>query len=246
MRLHVLSDTHFEMHRDHGISFINSLDSNNIDILILAGDITVLRDYYWANDIYSSLCRKYNEVVMVVGNHEYYSTDIATADKHLSAIESRLSNLHTLRLGIPRIIGGQRFIGGTLWFKDSPSNRRYQNQMNDFHVIQGGFEKWVYNQNTQTVDNLEKNLQAGDILVTHHLPTYTSVAPKFAGQSLNRFFVCDIEDLINDRKPKLAIHGHSHIPVDHIIGPTRIYSNPFGYPNEGENPNFESRLEIDI
>ena len=41
MRLQLLSDLHFEFHRDGGRSFVDSLDPGGIDVLVLAGDIAV-------------------------------------------------------------------------------------------------------------------------------------------------------------------------------------------------------------
>src|SRR5574341_2520495 len=114
MRLQIMSDLHLEHHRDHGVRFINSLDPTGVDILMLAGDITYLRDYYWAKDHLSEFCSMYKHVVYCQGNHEYYTTDIGTADHHLGAIEVGLNNLHVLRHGLPITIDGQRFIGGTL------------------------------------------------------------------------------------------------------------------------------------
>lgn len=245
LRLQIVSDIHLEFHRDHGISFMESLDPSGVDVLVLAGDITVLRDFYWAQDTLSEFCALYKDVVYVQGNHEYYGTSIGTADQHLNAIELGLNNLHVLRDGQPKIIAGQRFIGGTLWFGRDKNNRIYGQQMNDFHIIEG-FDPWVYEQNDAILAGLQTHLQADDIVVTHHLPSQLSVHPKFKMSSLNRFFVCPQDQLILARKPKMWIHGHSHTPVDYLIGPTRVYANPLGYPNEGENPDFYQRLSLDL
>ncbi len=245
MKIQLMSDLHLEMHRDHGISFFRTLDPKDVDVLVLAGDITVLRDFYWAQDTFSELCALYKDVVYVQGNHEYYSTSIGTADHHLQAIETGLSNLHVLRLGISKIIAGKRFIGGTMWFERQKDNRIYCQQMNDFHVI-GGFDPWVYEQNEQTLAGFHANMCAGDIVVTHHLPSQLSVHPKFQRSSLNRFFVCDVEDLIVAKKPCLWIHGHSHEACDYKLGDTRVISNPHGYPHEIIDQPFNSKLVVEV
>jgi predicted phosphodiesterase len=41
MRLQLLSDLHFEFHRDGGHAFVDSLDPTGIDVLVLEGDIAV-------------------------------------------------------------------------------------------------------------------------------------------------------------------------------------------------------------
>jgi Icc-related predicted phosphoesterase len=51
--------------------------------------------------------------------------------------------------------------------------------------------------------------------------------------SLNRFFVNDMSDRINAKKPKLWVHGHTHDSCDYIAGErTRVVCNPKGYPGE--------------
>ncbi len=245
MKVQLMSDLHLEFHRDHGISFFKSLDPKDVDVLVLAGDITVLRDYYWAQDTFSELCALYKNVVYVQGNHEYYSTDVGTAEHHLNAIEVGLSNLHVLRHGSVKTIDGQRFIGGTLWFGKEKNNRIYAQQMNDFHVI-GGFDPWVYEQNELTIQGFQDNLCEGDVVVTHHLPSQKSVHQKFRMSSLNRFFVCDVEDIIVARKPKLWLHGHTHEACDYVVGSTRVVANPHGYPHEDIEIPFNPKLVIDV
>jgi Icc-related predicted phosphoesterase len=115
--------------------------------------------------------------------------------------------------------------------------------LSDFHVI-GGFNPWVYQENYNIVKWLTNELHNGDVLITHHLPSYKCVQPPYVGDSLNRFFVTELEQLILDKEPKLALHGHSHITCDTYIGNTHILSNPFGY--LGENKQFKEDLVIEI
>ncbi len=245
MKLQVMSDLHLEFHRDNGISFIDSMDSTDVDVLVLAGDIAPLRDHYWLNNAFDGFCDKYKHVVYVPGNHEYYGTSTAVAEQNLSIVEMAHQNLHILRDGQPIVIGGKRFIGGTLWFREIPNARVYGQQMNDFHVIDG-FEPWVYAQNKLVVDGLTSNLSPDDIVVTHHLPSQQSVHRKFRMSSLNPFFVCELDQLIVARKPKLWIHGHTHEACDHVVGTTRVLANPHGYPRESIETPFNPKLVLDI
>jgi hypothetical protein len=68
------------------------------------------------------------------------------------------------------------------------------------------------------------------VVVTHHLPSQRCVAPQWAGHPLNPFFVCELDALIQERRPAIWIHGHTHDSVDVRVGETRILCNPFGYP----------------
>jgi predicted phosphodiesterase len=74
MRLQLLSDLHFEFHRDGGRSFVDSFDPTGIDVLVLAGDIAVAEGIPHALAL---LCERFRDatVVFVHGNHEFYGSD---------------------------------------------------------------------------------------------------------------------------------------------------------------------------
>ena len=57
--------------------------------------------------------------------------------------------------------------------------------MSDFAQIPD-FEAWVYDENARALTFLDAELRAGDVVVTHHLPSQRSVVPRFAGHPLNR------------------------------------------------------------
>lgn len=228
MRIMLLSDLHLEFHCDT-VEFVSKLDSD-VDVLVLAGDINVHDQIIVTLDLF---CNKFKNVVYVPGNHEYYHT----SPKKLKAIRKkchkRNDNLHWLDNEIVTI-KGQRFLGGTGWFRDHPTNFPYERNMSDFNVIQD-FKPWVYEEQAKFELLLENNLQVGDVVVTHHLPSEVCIDDFFKGSFLNRFFVCDYSNLIYDRGPALWMYGHTHFEQDLSVGDTRLVCNPRGYPNE-RNP----------
>lgn len=244
MKIQVMSDVHLEFHRDHGEHFFKTLDNKDVDVLVLAGDIVPLRDHYWSKQWLTEFCSLYKHVVYCQGNHEYYNSSPGEADHSLGAIRLGLDNLHVLEHGLPTTIDGQRFIGGTMWFRDDIRNSYHKMGMNDFYVI-SQFTPWVYQQNAITLKNLEQHLQKGDFVVTHHLPSDKSVHPKFQDSSLNRFFVCDVEQLILDKQPLIWAHGHTHEGIDYKLGETRVVANPMGYPHETISVPFNPKLVIE-
>ena len=42
-------------------------------------------------------------------------------------------------------------------------------------------------------------------------------------------YASDLDMLIEDRQPRLWIHGHVHQALDRTIGVTRVVCNPLGY-----------------
>ena len=243
MQIQILSDVHFEFHRDSGRSFVESLDPDGVEVLVLAGDIAVGADLPHALELF---CRRYSgaRVVYVNGNHEFYGTNRASVVALCREAESRHPNLTWLDVSTAQI-SGQRFLGAPLWFAPSSEAFRFRHAMTDFSVIRD-FESWVYDENARAVAFLREEVREGDVVVTHHLPSLASIAPRFAHSPLNPFFVCDLEPLIRERRPRLWIHGHTHCSMHYEIGATTVACNPFGYVGTELNPEFSDKLVFQV
>jgi hypothetical protein len=101
------------------------------------------------------------------------------------------------------------------------------------------------------IDNLEKYKDEKVWVVTHHAPSFQSVAPKYRMETINGSFVSDLEDLIlSNPQIKHFSHGHVHDSFDYYIGGCRVICNPRGYWNSynssGLNLNFDPNLTIEI
>lgn len=245
MRIAVMSDLHFEFHRDGGVSFLDTLSNDSADVLLLAGDLSICSQL---EDAVKSICNRYKQVVYVAGNHEYYQSYRTAVEPILSRLTADIPNFHWLENDTVTLTdeGGheQRFVGCTLWFPDAPDNVLYEAGLNDFHVI-GGFKPWVYQRNQESMDFLSNTIQTEDIVITHHAPSSQSVGTRFQGSDFNRFFVCKGGDqILAATKPKLWVHGHMHSGVDYMAGDTRVLCNPFGYPHEGNN--FDEKLFLEL
>jgi predicted phosphodiesterase len=243
MRVQLLSDVHVEFHADQGVDFVRSLEPGGVDVLVLAGDIAVGQGIVPALSLF---CERYRSatVVYVHGNHEYYGTDRETVVAVTHEATALNRNLVWLDSEMAEI-SGQRFLGGPLWFERRPEAERFKRGMADFQAITG-FESWVYDENRRMKELLVKELRETDVVVTHHLPTFASVASQFSSSPLNAFFVCDVEELIEERRPRLWMHGHTHASVDERIGRTRVLCNPFGYVGWELNSGFVDALIVEI
>lgn len=223
MRIQVLSDTHLEFHRDGGRTFLEELDPRDVDVLVLAGDICSASMLV---DVLGRFAALYPRVLMVSGNHEHYGTTLRAVERALARAEAAHRNV--IATGGPRWleIDGRRFLLATLWFRDEPGAPR--EWLTDFKAIRGDFDRWVYQRHAAAVKAMA-DIRPGDVVVTHHLPTYRSVAQRFVGSPVNVFFATELEQLIRERKPALWLHGHTHDACDHVLGETRIVCNPYGY-----------------
>jgi len=154
-----------------------------------------------------------------------------------------LGQLHVLDNSICEI-EGRRFVGTTLWFRQTHDAHRYEQSLNDFYQI--GNSGRIYEENVIAIKFLEDTVTSHDIVLTHHLPAVESVHPKYEGSPLNRFFLCDMAWLIEDRQPKLWVHGHTHDSADYCLGTTQVVCNPFGYAGHEINRAYNEELFIEI
>lgn len=230
MRLLVTSDFHLEFGTDPETEMSRMPEA---DVLVIAGDLYPMRSINHARDALNGFVERYGTVVYVPGNHDYYhTTDVGLVDTALKELEQELElRLIVLRPGVSAEIHGHRFLGGTMWFPDGPLNKVRRGMINDFSLI-GGFEPWVYEQNRLFRELVSEKMGPGDIIISHHLPSFRSVAPQYVGDPGNCFFVSDEERLIVERQPKLWIHGHTHAAMDYQIGKTRVICNPRGYAHD--------------
>jgi predicted phosphodiesterase len=241
LNIQLASDLHLELHRDGGASFIQSMDPEGVDVLILAGDITSLRFFTQTQELLKSIAAKYPKVLYVPGNHELWRQTPAEALRVLYAASEGISNLSILNNQVISI-DGRRFLGGTMWFPQwSPLYDYAATQMNDFTQIVD-FYPWVVQENAKFKSFLQNNLKEGDIVVTHYLPSKRSVSPRYQGSPTNSFFMCEMDQIILDRSPALWVHGHTHDSCDYQFSKTRIVCNPFGYPKDLNHGYVEKKL----
>lgn len=242
MRIRLLSDLHLEFHADGGTEFISKLPNENVDVLVLAGDIASLNIF----DALKLFCRRFKQVIFVAGNHEFYSSSPSFTYAKLAVARATLKNLCWLECSSVTI-DNVVFRGATLWFPPPPKDA-FKRGMNDFNCIDD-FEPWVYERNALAKHFFDRQLAEGDVVVTHHLPSRHSIDPKYDSSPLNCFFVSDVEAKIKERRPALWLHGHTHASCDYTLDTTRVVCNPHGYlgPSvDDRNPSFDPELTIEI
>lgn len=252
MRIFPVSDIHAEFHVDEGRTFIRSMAARkNVDVMIIAGDAGTKhrnsKNKHNSAAMVGAMCKIFPHVVYVLGNHEYYETaDIRIPVMAARELAVKYSNLHFLERDTCEI-DGVRFVGTTMWFPDNPLVAfGARKNMGDFNYIPG-FAPWVAAENPRCVKFLRQTMRPGDVVVTHHLPSFRSVDPTYIHSSLNPFYVCDMAKDIMRSKPALWIHGHCHVAADYHVGDTRVMSNPFGYthrPPETYNFDWDCKIEI--
>lgn len=237
MKVQFVSDVHCEFHNDHGVRWASELPIEG-DVLILAGDITT---YVSTTKVCKILAERFPYVIYVCGNHEYYMSNRGDIHNKLTKVESQHSNFFWLNNKIVTV-DGQRFIGSTLWWDAPPiAMLSIRAMLNDFATIQG-YKKWVNEANREAKSFLEREVQEGDVVITHHAPTWQACPQKslgwgYAKQSdldLDWAYYNNLDPIIETKKARLWIFGHTHDRFSQHIFDTLVVNSPHGYARAGK------------
>ena len=254
-KIQYVSDLHLEFKENTEYLKQNQLKICG-KILIIAGDTGYLgTDSFNTHPFWDWASQNYEQVYVVLGNHEFYGGyDLAKLnDGFIGEIRK---NVHYYYNSVVEY-GNITFIFSTLWSKIHEKNRDNCEQfLNDFRKI-------VYNNKQLTVDdynkehekclNFIKNSVANcktkyKIVVTHHVPTFDLVSEEFKNSDMNDCFYVDLNDYIKKSKINYWIFGHTHrnIDKDKKIGKTKCVCNKLGYVSAGENETFVDDKCIEI
>ena len=236
MQINFISDLHLEFGP-------LEIEPEAGDVLVLAGDIDIKGRVDWINSIAS----KFNHVIYVLGNHEFYNGAMDSIYKKTR--ENLADNVHLLE-NESVTIAGVTFHGATLWsdfLNGNPmSYLRCDQAINDYRLIRAGDGKHRFKpQIAHSLHNISKvflqeNVKEGDVVVTHMAPSLLSIHEKYKNDmNINGSYASDLSELILDTKPELWFHGHVHTSFDYTVGNTRILCNPRGYVGEELNSEFE-------
>ena len=83
----LLSDLHLEEHPDLGEAYLESLDPEGVDLLVLAGDICA---HDMIPDVMNWFSKKYNQIVYVLGNHEYHESSFEAVESLCRRLPSNI------------------------------------------------------------------------------------------------------------------------------------------------------------
>ena len=261
MKIAYCSDLHIEFGQ------LEIKNTENADILVLAGDICVAKDIFPYDDSYENFrsvrihdffinCSKeFNHIIYIMGNHEHYHGDFKFSLSTLKDNLSYIKNLHILEKDIFEL-NDILFVCGTMWTDfnggDIETLESIKWNMNDFRIVNNSLSKhpvntmdgevWItekltpqfaWGEHLKFVDYLHKQIKDKEkvVVVTHHGPSYKSIHPHYANDTLmNGGYVSDLEDvMLENPQIKYWIHGHVHNKFDYTVGETRVLTNPRGY-----------------
>lgn len=246
MKFHYISDIHLELQKHIKIDKFSCFKN-----LFLLGDIGRIDkpEYHKFIKEYSN---KFENVFVILGNHEYYSTKYTMCDlekmcifppnTHLLQNSKKYINLDNNEVSDIKKEGNYiKLIGSTLW---SNITNKASNQMNDYYMIYShekqkltpAFSRELFITNKKYIlKELEENIPT--LLLTHH-GVHPLCNGKYMGNITESAYATEIPELKNFKHLKACFNGHTHVHLNTVIPNTNIklLSNCYGY--FGENTKF--------
>lgn len=233
-----VSDVHSEKYSSQFSSLKNYLDKiPDADFVVLAGDIGAPFSYGREYGppmflkVIEYFCKRYKHVLYTPGNHDLWlCKSLLQAIEYFNTLHEQFPNFISL---INRKIDleGKKIFGGPLWFHSSSDPYFFLKKQSwiDFHLM----PNTTLDEHDWLSDNFKQNLPNNcDLVISHHLPTPKSINPYYLNDSSNCFFLNDCTKLIEEKNPKIWIHGHTHSRASYLVGDTQVLCNPMGYPGE--------------
>ncbi|HWP10971.1 MAG TPA: metallophosphoesterase [Ramlibacter sp.] len=253
MKLNILSDLHLSQGE-------LALPANDADLVVLAGDIDrPAQAVAWAS-------RLGKPVLYVPGNHEFYGGSIEGSTAQLK----RLAQGTAIRVldDESQLVGNVRFLGSTLWTDFLLFGRGQARQaamdaalrfMRDYSRIRlrdGSPDPFTpldsaalfQRHAAWLAGELAKPHDGPTVVITHHAPSRSSIHPRFAQSLINACFVSDAQHLLDGKRVRLWIHGHTHDSFDYVLNGTRVVCNPRGYARGevNENAAFDPDFMVEV
>lgn len=261
MKILILSDLHLEF----GYFFIPEMENEKETVVILAGDIGLVKKDYTYRDFINNTCDRFKNVIWIMGNHEFYGANFTTALTKVWNATLDHENLYIVDKETVTI-EDVAFVCATLWTDFDNNNIMTMESaglwMNDYKKIRNGPISEPWRSKLKPLDTLSDHMRAKEyifpeivkqkeagkkvVVVTHHLPSFQSISEEFRTDPLNGAYASELFEDIMETRPNVWIHGHSHASMDYYIGETRILNNPRGYKGHEMNKNFDDTFTIEL
>ena len=239
-RVQILSDLHLEVGKQY-VSFEFPVSAA---LLLLAGDIGRLIDYDEYLAFLAKQASRYETVLLVLGNHEFYglshSSGIDTAERLVNepSLQKRVVLLNQARWDSPD--SDLSVLGCTLWSWIPPeAYDSIKSKVRDFTKISGWSPELHNEAHAREVTWLREQLalvvQDGPeerrvLVVTHHAPCTNGTSdPKHVNNPWTSAFATDLLTRKDWSVVKAWVFGHTHYCADFVHDGIRVVANQRGY-----------------
>lgn len=234
-----MSDLHTESSGSARVQFAPAAP-----ILLLAGDVGRPSHPSYAK-LLDLASKAYEHVFLIAGNHEYYHESIESGEARLVAASGGRQNVSYLQNKAVHLPNSNVSIfGGTFWTSIPPDEHiMCTSAIADYRCIKSFSPAHSTRLHQEAVAALEAALEESPdrrwVVMSHHVPKKTLVAPRWVNHPASAAFASDIQ-VADDPRIVAWVYGHTH--TGGVQG--KFHCNPRGYP--GENPPMTDRvLHID-
>lgn len=254
MKFLIFSDLHLEFKNP-----FKCPSEDTGDVLILAGDIITFRNF----DPLEEFLKDWNNkpILFVAGNHEYYTNKSMGKgeEKLVEFIATKKPNMTWLN-NTSITFGDVEVFGGTMWTDFNNANPMAMmvasTSMNDYRIIRDNSFSRLRPEHTVKLHReyktkleewLKANMGKKRVVISHHAPVVNPKTRFGSSNLMPAYNSLDMISVIEAYQPELFCYGHTHEADDHMIGNTRVVSNPYGYHNYGSVEGFDPKgLQIEI
>lgn len=236
VKFQIMSDIHIETLADN--LSIEDFVNPCADILILAGDIGRVHKYTQLENFLKKLCQKFEIVLYVLGNHEYYRVDGVVPKgmedilQDVEKIKDQIPNLYILnRTSV--VIEDVCIAGCTLWSQATYDVPQYIVKIPGMDTNKYNY---LFDQDRRYIESMinycsVKNLKL--LAVTHHCPTF-SMGRRKKSDRYKSLYCSNLDYLLDKNKVHTWVCGHVHVNFDvRTKNGTRLVSNQKGKPRDG-------------
>jgi len=231
VKFQIVSDLHIEI-EDENIDPLTFI-TPSADVLILAGDIGRIHKYDQLKGFLTKICKHFQIVLYVLGNHEYYRVGNLPAKtmeelfEDITCIKKEIPNLYILNRNSV-IIEDVCIVGCTLWSQAIVDVPPFIVRVKNINI-----EKYnsMFRHDLCYIENMidycqQKSLKL--VVVTHHCPTY-SVAQNKKDDKYKSLYASNLDNLLSAQKVHTWICGHIHRNFDfYTKNSTHLVSNQKG------------------
>jgi predicted phosphodiesterase len=244
-RIQYVSDLHLEFY-DKAVFPL--LVKPTARFLALAGDIGKPHNHIFKSFL-EYVSTQWDHVFYVAGNHEYYThhESISEIQDTIKSAVAPYKNIHYLSKSNPSFYFPEEnvaILGTTLWTHiPDEMQKEAKYGMNDFKLISQTKDarltpSAVSDMHRDEYKLLETQINywgardANVVVITHHMPSYKLISPRYAASPLNCCFASNCEALFQPWV-RAWIYGHTHNASTGVLGSGTIAAiNARGYPHE--------------
>jgi predicted phosphodiesterase len=237
MKINIVSDIHTEFLDDDDIHDIID-EIQDADVLILAGDIgkPLLSSYSY---FLENVSVKFKKVFIITGNHEYYGNHVDDMNEKIKLICDKIENVSFLNNTFEDY-EGYRWVGTTLWTNIDPDTSYFTNDTRFIKDLNVRNYNLLHDRSVNFLRGVLDVTQLQCVVISHHIPSYNLIHPKYVHDKYNQWFASNQDKLIEEHtdKIKLWVYGHTHIFTEKTMFNTKFICNPIGYEDENEYPKY--------